>query len=214
MSQILPHAPKRKPSLAHELSLKQLFTDAVLYNAALGSLIVGTLYINAEIWLNDYPPDIKEKYGPMSQRGKRHAALMAIPFFGIMLGGLIWSNRRQKRQNGGFLSFSAAFTNAYTLILSGWLFDLTILDWLMFVRHTPDFVVLPGTEGMAGYNDAAFHLKEHIKALPMLAGLALIIAMLTASRPWSKRSAGGNMSDRNVPTAISGLHEQIKPQPV
>ncbi len=181
MFHILPHAPKRKPLLVNELSLNQLLIDAVIYNAALGSLVVGTLYINPEIWLNDYPPDIKEKYGPMSQRSKRHAALMVIPFFGIMLGGLIWSNRRQKRQNGGCLSFRAAFTNAYALILSGWLFDLTILDWLVFVRHTPDFMVLPGTEGMAGYNDAVFHLKEHIKALPMLAGLALIIAMLTVS---------------------------------
>lgn len=171
-------------AVKHELSLKQLLIDGVWYNASLGAMIVGAVAINPEILVNDYPPDIKEKYGPMSARGRRQAKLVAIPFFIILLGGLVWSNLRQKRQNGGLLSFKAAFLNAYALIISGWLFDLTILDWLLFVRLTPDFVVLPGTEGMAGYDDFGFHLKEHLKALPMLAGFALIIAALTASRPW------------------------------
>jgi len=171
-------------AVKHQLSLRKLLMDTIWYNASLGGMILGALAINPEIWVNDYPPDIKEKFGPMSARGKRQATLVAIPFFIILLGGLIWSNLRQKRQNGGVLPFKAAFLNAYVLIISGWLFDLTILDWLMFVRLTPSFVVLPGTEGMAGYDDYGFHLKEHLKALPMLGVFALVIAMLTASRPW------------------------------
>ena len=171
-------------AVTQELSLKQTAVDAALFNILLGSLIVGTLKINPAIWANDYPPDIKEKFGPMSKKTKRQAAIVAVPFFVLMIGGLIWSNIKLKRRNQGKLSFKAAFLNAYILILSSWLFDLTILDWLMFVRLTPDFVVLPGTEGMAGYDDYGFHLREHMRALPMLAGFALIVALLTASRPW------------------------------
>ncbi len=177
-----------------QLPPKQLLVDMGWYNASLATMILGGLFVNPEIWVNDYPPDIKEKYGPMSARVKRQATLIAIPFFIVMLGGLVWSNLKQKRQNGGVLSFKAAFVNAYALIISGWLFDLTILDWLVFVRWTPSIVVLPGTEGMAGYDDYGFHLRAHLKALPMLTIFALVIAALTASRPWrsgAQQSANG-----------------------
>jgi len=32
-----------------------------------------------------------------------------------------------------------------------------VLDWLIFVTIQPDFVVIPGTEGLAGYKDYGFH---------------------------------------------------------
>jgi len=171
-------------NLQNELSLKQFAQDAVLFNGLLGILLVGTLRWNAEIWSNDYPPDVKEKFGPMSPQTKKQATIIAVPFFLIMFGGIIWSNSKLKQKNAGRLSLKAAFSNAFALILSGWFLDLTILDWLMFVRHTPDWVVLPGTEGMDGYNDYLFHLKEHTRALPMLVGFAIIIAFFTASWPW------------------------------
>lgn len=176
-------------AVTQELSLKQTAADAVIFNTLLGSLIVGTVKIDPAIWVNDYPPDIKEKFGKVDPKTKRLSMIVAVPFFLLMGGGLIWSNIKLKRRNQGRLSFKAAFLNAYTLILSGWLFDLTILDWLIFVRHTPDFMVLPGTEGMAGYDDYGFHLREHLLALPMLGGFALIIAMLTASRPWRQKQS-------------------------
>lgn len=165
-----------------ELSLHQLLKDCALFNLALGTFIVGTAYYNAEIWINDYPPDIKEKFGPPSKQAKQKAVILAVPFFLIMVGGLVWSNLRLKRANGGHLSVSTAFLNGFALIFSGWFLDLTILDWLVFVRHTPKFMVLPGTEGMAGYDDYTFHLKEHMRALPMLTIPAGIIALFTASR--------------------------------
>ncbi|MCP4360759.1 MAG: hypothetical protein GY796_22355 [Chloroflexi bacterium] len=164
-------------------SLKKAFRDSLIYSGVMGTFIIVTMMWNAEIWLNDYPPDIKEKYGEPSPCTKRLSLIIAVPFFAVMIGGPIWSNHGLKQANGGHLTFKAAFLNAYALIISAWLFDLTILDWLLFVKKTPDFVVLPGTEGMAGYDDYGFHLKEHLRASPMLAGFVLMIAALTASRP-------------------------------
>ena len=146
----------------------------------MAALILGPMYYNAEMWLNDYPPDIQEKFGPMSEKARREGTIVAIPFFIVMVGGIIWSNLRLRQTNGGHLGRKAAFLNAFALIFSGWFFDLTILDWLMFVKYTPSFVVLPGTEGMAGYDDYGFHLREHMRALPFLAIGAVIIALLTA----------------------------------
>lgn len=161
-------------------SLKRLAKDILWYDATLAALIVGPMYYNAEMWLNDYPSDIKEKFGPMSDKAKKQGYIVAVPFFLVMVGGVFWSNLRLRRVNNGRLARKTAFNNAFALIFSGWFFDLTILDWLMFVRVTPDFVVLPGTEGMPGYDDYGFHLREHMRALPLLAAAAIIIALLTA----------------------------------
>jgi len=96
-----------------------------------------------------------------------------------LLGGVIFSNLKLKQENGGKLSFTAAFLNTYLLFLSFWLFDLTILDWLFFVRMRPDFIILPGTEGLPGYDDYAFHLKVALPALVLMVFPAMIIAWFT-----------------------------------
>jgi hypothetical protein len=164
----------------NQSSLRRLLKDIFLYDTAMAALILIPSYINAEMWLNDYPPDIRARFGPMSDKAKRQAMILSIPFFFVLVGGIIWSNLRLRKANGGRLGRKTALLNALALIFSGWLFDLTVLDWLLFVTVTPSFVVLPGTEGMAGYDDYGFHLREHMRALPFLAVVALIIALLTA----------------------------------
>lgn len=152
-------------------------THAAALNLSITALIMGSMYWNPAIWVHDYPPDIKEAFGPAPEEVKRQGRLVAIPFFIIAFLGPIWSALRLKRRNGGRLSFAAAYAHIFGLILSVWLFDLTILDWLLFVTITPDIVVLPGTEGMAGYDDYAFHLREHMRALPMLAIGTFLLAL-------------------------------------
>jgi hypothetical protein len=39
------------------------------------------------------------------------------------------------------------------------LVDWLILDWLIVCTITPKFMVLPGTEGMAGYKNYATHFR-------------------------------------------------------
>lgn len=170
-------------NVRQELSLRRLLVDALIYNSAISVLLIGGLAANAEMMVGDYPPDIRARWGPRSKKATRQAILLFIPFLLVGIGGLFLSNWRLKKANGGRLSFTAAFVNAFGLIFSVWSFDLIILDWLLFVTVTPSFVVLPGTEGLAGYSDYGFHLKAHLQALPLLVIPALIVAWLTASRP-------------------------------
>jgi hypothetical protein len=58
------------------------------------------------------------------------------------------------------------------------LWDLFILDWLIFVTILPVFVVIPGTEGLAGYKDYWFHVEVSFLGLTqwlsiLLGGLIL-----------------------------------------
>lgn len=171
------------PRWQEQLSPALLLGDGLAYNLSMTALVLGSLRWNPEIWVNDYPPDVREEFGPPGPRARRQGLLVAVPFFLLGGGGVVWSTLRLKRRNGGRLSFPAAFAHTYALILSFWLFDLTVLDWLFFVTMTPDFVVLPGTEGMAGYDDYGFHLRAHLKAAPMLAVLSALLALAALALP-------------------------------
>lgn len=130
----------------------------LIYAAALALLIIGSVWINAEMWLNDYPPDIKAKFGPMSQRTKRQRNWLTLLVFPIMLGGplvAVW----QLSERIGEVGFAAAFLCAFIVLFLFNLVDLLLLDWLFFIVIQPRFAILPGTEGMAGYQDYAFHFR-------------------------------------------------------
>jgi len=169
-------------SFMHEISPRQLLQTAAAMNLSLGALILGSLYHNAETWLQDYPKPIQERYGPKSPEAERLTKLWAIPFFIVLFGGVLAANWRLRRAHGR-LSPTAAFANAYLLFLSFWLFDLTIIDWLIMIGMKPSFAILPGTEGMAEYNDAMYHLRESWPFLFVMAIPSAVIALLTAGGP-------------------------------
>lgn len=172
---------RQSQSFIQEISTRQLLQTAAAVNLSLGAMILGSLYQNAEIWLQDYPKPIQERYGPKSPEAERLTKLWAIPFFVVLFGSVLAANWRLRRTQGR-LSRTAAFANAYLLFLSFWLFDLTIVDWLIMVGMKPSFAILPGTEDMAEYGDYMFHLRVSWPFLFVMAIPSAIIALLTASR--------------------------------
>lgn len=176
-------------SMRHQLSLPLFVRDSVLYNLTLTILVFGSMLWNREMWLNDYPPDVKAKYGPMSAKAKRQGYLLAIPLLFIMVGGAIWSTLRLKQQQGGTLSFAAAYCHTAGMVMSFWLSDLLLIDGLIGVMWTPSFMVLPGTEGMAGYKDYGLHLRAHFRAAPALAVVSGILTFIALALPLPKSSS-------------------------
>jgi len=55
-------------------------------------------------------------------------------------------------------------------------FDLLVLDWLLFCTIQPRFMALPGTEGMAAYGDYGFHAVGFLKGTVF----SLVAGSLTA----------------------------------
>jgi len=155
----------------------------MIYNVALLSFVLGSAAGNPEIWLNDYPPDIKAKFGAINPKAKRQGYLLIIPFLLVSMGGAIWSTVRLRQQNGGTLSFQNAYAHTFGMVMSFWLTDLLLVDWLVFATWTPAIFVLPGTEGMAGYKDYGFHLREHLRAAPALAIVSIVLTLLALAMP-------------------------------
>jgi len=52
-----------------------------------------------EILLNDYPPNIRKKHGPMSERSKRHRVSVAIVIGAVALG-IVTASFSAVRANG------------------------------------------------------------------------------------------------------------------
>jgi hypothetical protein len=162
-----------------------LIQHSLLYGAILSgvmfAIILGSLAYNPELWLNDFPPDIRAKYGPASEKTKRQKKWVAPLFLMALLGIMVASLIQVPRLSGGQMRFLPAFVHLYIVFLVFNLVDLLVIDWLIGIVLRPRFTILPGTEGMAGYRDYAYHLRAF--GTGMVGGLvaSLVLAAVAAS---------------------------------
>ncbi len=165
--------------------LSQLVTIGLEYglllSLSLSILFVGLAWISPESWVDDYPPDIRARYGPMSDRAKRLRRSAGIPLAIIMLGSIALAMVSLWGSSGGQIGFFDAFVVIFVMLLMFNLVDLLLIDWLFFVSIQPRFIVLPGTEGMAGYKDYGFHLRAFFKGL----GASFLGSLVLAGMAWA-----------------------------
>ena len=154
---------------------ESLVIGAVL-SAILTLLIVVSLMINKEMWLQDYPPDVKAKWGPMSEKAKRQRLVFAILLFGLMIGAMVYAVTRLEVVLGTAPSFLAIFVSIVIVFGLFNLVDAVIIDWLILLVLWPGLGVLPGTEGMAGYRDARLWTINLFKGFVLAPIAGLLVA--------------------------------------
>ena len=145
-------------------------------------MVLVLVRINPEIMLGDYPPDIQAKYGPMSERSKRQRIPVAILFLAVMFAIVAASFAPILGAVDRPRLFLASFTNLFVVFSVFNILDWLVLDWLIVVTLRPRFLVLPGTDGMAGYGDYAFHFRGFLIGIAitlvasvLLSGLVTIL---------------------------------------
>lgn len=142
----------------------------LVFSAAM--LIIGR--INAEMILNDYPPDIRAKVGAMSEATRKQANMVTLPLLAA-LGLVVALGLGQLRNLSGELTFVETLIVS-TVIFQMWnLLDLILLDWFLLMTLKPKFMILPGTEGMAGYRDYGFHFRKFLNGIVFTFILALVV---------------------------------------
>lgn len=155
-----------------------LVCGAVL-SAVLTTIMIISAAIAPDMWVGDYPPAIKEKFGPMSARASRLRPYVAAVFFlavlAIPLIGLF-----SLQSSLGSLSFLIALAFSSLVLLVFNVFDLLVLDWLLFCTIQPRPMILAGTEGMAAYRDYRFHFIGFLKGLGFCAVGGIVIASIWA----------------------------------
>lgn len=152
----------------------------LVLSAVLFGLILLVLRANPEIMLKDYPADVQARWGPMTGRTKRQRLLVAALVLIMMFVVVAWSLRSLPSRAAGDVSFAGAY--AHFVVMFG---TLNLLDWLLLdwplVYWQPRFIVLPGTEGMAGYRSYWLHFRGFLIGIPIvLAGSALFAAIVSS----------------------------------
>ena len=156
----------------------RVLVDGAVLSALAVLLIFGSLMANPRIWLNDFPPDIRKAVPPKTDAEKRQSIAWGLPFLAVLLGGPLVSNALLEHERGGSATFGALFLNGFGVALFFNVVDLLIVDWLVLCRFTPRFLVIPGTEGMAGYRDYGHHFRGFIIGIGVSAALGALTAAL------------------------------------
>jgi hypothetical protein len=165
----------------------QLIEHVLLHGTVFATLM--TIYLlaimrgfNPRIWaFSDYPKTITDHVPPQTDRERKIAGYLVIPFFILIFGFPIISTMMLEDIYGGSLPLLDAFLNIFALVMFGTFADYVILDYLIVGTITPEWVIIPGTEHMRDkeYKEfRGYHAKGHAKAFPVLILLSLVFAAL------------------------------------
>lgn len=163
------------------MDLLQIFTlvlpAGILLCVLLTAIIGISFAIAPDMWAGDYPPDIRARITERSPAARRWQPWVAVIFFATLLGVLAMALERLAGSHdaAGFWDF---FLAVFLVLMLFNLFDLLVLDWLIFVWWQPRWVILPGTEGMAGYRDYRFHFLAFLKGSAAITILSALLAPL------------------------------------
>ena len=150
-----------------------LLTDGAILSVLFGVYVGGTLFCKPRIWLHDFPPDIQALTPSKTDQEKRLTALLTIPFFILLFGGLGLTAARYGTAHG----FLGMLLHTYLVYLIVNLFDLVVLDWGMSMHLVdPQNPPFPGTEGAKGYRDYRFYFVGFLKGCVIGMVFVLIVS--------------------------------------
>jgi hypothetical protein len=125
--------------------------------------------------LRSYPKDVQAAVPPQTVREKRQTLYWGLPFWLCMLGFPVAAALTAHAMH---LSVLEIFLSAAGVLFLFNLVDWLIVDWLIVCTITPKFMVLPGTEGMAGYKNYAMHFRGFLIGTALSAILGLVIVRI------------------------------------
>ena len=157
------------------------FQYGLLYGLILSALmtvfILASLRISAEMWLDDYPPDVRAKWGSMSTRAQKLKRRLGLPRLALILTVLVLQVTQLLERSGGF-SFGEVALSLWLSMMVFNLIDLLLIDWFLIMTLRPRWAILPGTEGLQGYLDYGFHFRGFLKGTVGITLAAPILAVV------------------------------------
>ena len=134
--------------------------------------------LKPRIWLRDYPEDVQARVPPKTEQEKRLSLILGIPFLLLLVAVPLVSTLMLKAHHPESATLLALAANAFGVAFIFNVVDWLILDWLMFCTITPRFVVIPGSEGAAGYKDYGYHFRGFLIGTIFSVTSGLIVGLL------------------------------------
>ena len=158
----------------------------VVYGTLLSVLasltVLLAVFFNPRFARNDLPKDIQKKVPPLARREKLQALFFFVPLITLMIAIPLAYGLGLKSEQGSGVSYLALTGHIFAVLFTANVFELLVVDWLVYCAITPKRLVLPNTEGMAGYKDYIHHVRSHARGAavmlilsPALAGVVLLV---------------------------------------
>ena len=138
-----------------------MFLLLLIYNLTTSAALLWMMAKNPRFMLQDYPQEIIAMVPPQTDQEKKGARIHGLPFllmlfvFPLIVGFVLRFSHN--------MSFLQVFLYILELLFSFNLVDLLILDWLIFCKINPKFMVIPGTDGNPAYKDYRYHFIAFLK---------------------------------------------------
>lgn len=142
------------------LGPRRLLVDGGILALLFVAVVVVSSAIDPMLWLDDYPPDIQAAVDEGADAPLGLRIFFAILLGVVLLGGIFVATWRAAKEAGEGFTFRRAFLHVFCLFWIVNAADVVVLDWGIGIFLQPDFMILPGTEGLPGYEDYAFHLRQ------------------------------------------------------
>ena len=158
------------------LELDRILLHGAVLSVPASLILMGAVFFNPRFARQDLPQDIQDATPPLSKKEQLQALAFAIPFFALVVLVPFWSGLTLEAPAGGQAPFLVLFLHIFGVVFVFNLVDLLVLDWLIYCTITPRFVIIPGTEGFAGYKDVGHQVRAHVRGTALQAVLALLLA--------------------------------------
>lgn len=153
-----------------------MLINCLIYNLLVCTALLYLVKKNPRFMMQDYPKQITDQVEPKTEAEKRASIKYGMPFLALMIVYPLFYAIYAKMALG--MGFLQLMLNTFLLVFSFNLVDLIFVDWLIFCTWTPKFIVIPGTEGNAGYKDYKYHFTAFLKGCVFSVVMALVLAII------------------------------------
>lgn len=160
------------------MNISMLVLHGLILSVIAALFITATLRVNPRIWLQDHPPDIQAQVPPKTEQERKLSLALGIPFLLLLFVTPLISTLTLDSQGQGSVPFHLLALHAFGVVLIFNVFDWLILDWLFFCTITPEFLVIPGTEGTEGYTNYRYHFRGFLTGTIFSAVTGTIIGII------------------------------------
>ena len=167
-----------------QILLTHILIDGGILTAIVSTILVSMLYFKPRMALSDYPEDVKAAVPPRTKEELRAGIILSIPLLILFIAYPLYSVWRVKIVFGDELTYWMSFAIIFGEYFMVSMFDLIVLDLFMFYTWTPKFLVLPGTEGFAGYKDYRPHVKAQLTVGNLMLGIFSALLALVPTYLW------------------------------
>lgn len=159
------------------MNINRVILDGLIFSILFGAMVTLIEIINPRYELHNYPPAIRKSVAPKTLEEQKKFKVLATPITMLLtlylIGVVVITYSNQE------IRYFNLFLHYFLIFIILDIFDLVILDWLIFCTLTPQFLIIPGSEGHSSYKDYRFHIYGAGKGVIFAIIFALFFAGIT-----------------------------------